>query len=157
MKIWIDLEPFWERLQAVAAQRDAQKRNFKSAKYLNKDSNFIGLCGEMALGIFRGREPDLSLRIDGDGGTDFGTVDVKTVPDILEPSLKRFAKETKWAEWYALVALDLKKKRAWLVGYTSGENLRNAPIREFGHGPTHTLHWTKLKPFLPSHRRATNR
>ena len=143
----VDLSPWWEKLRAVASQRNAQKRDFRSSKYWNADSHFMGLCGELLYAIDRGEKVDTRLLEGGDGGTDFpGGVDVKACRFNSNAYLKHPVRAKHWPEIFVLCFVDKKKKRGRILGWATAKELRDGEIKDFGYGPQYTLPQYKLMP-----------
>lgn len=136
---WWSLRPYWAWLAAVAAERDAQKRPFATSRYWNNDSHFIGLLGELVYALETDQAPDVALRIDGDQGEDFERVDVKTCVYWRDPYLKHPVNAKWWPASFALVILDQEEQRGMLVGVVDAERVRQAPVRDWGHGPQYSL------------------
>lgn len=138
------------RLRAVADARDRQKNGFASSRYWNADSHYIGLLGEWIYGRKVGLEPNLELLIEGDGGYDFGGVDVKTSTFLDAPHLKHPVGATRWPAAFALVSVDVENLRGRYEGYATASELRASPTREYRPGfPQHHLFVSDLHRGLP--------
>jgi len=142
---WKDLGKFWDTLIATASERDNQKRKFKSSRYYNEKSHFIGLCGEMTYSIITGLKPDLTLRLLGDGGLDFPDTDVKATEYWKDPYLKENPDAAFVARFYVLVAIDTIQKRGRVCGWASRTDVQNAPLKNWGQGPRRSLHESCLR------------
>lgn len=138
---WVDLAPYWKKLEFAASLRDAQKKAYASSRYWNGRSHFIGLCGEMVYGIVTGQEPDLTLRQLGDGGSDFPGVDVKTTVYWQNPCLLVRPEDLRHVatKTYALVALDEGRRRGRLVAEVDRLTVAQAPLKDWGNGPMLSL------------------
>jgi len=132
----------WEEITRCADEREAQKRGYATSKLLRgtHSTHLIGLAGEFALAKLTGRKPDTSLRIQGDGGSDFKNLDVKTAT-YWPPILKHPVNPKYWPEWLALVYLDEENKTARFIGTVSKADLMSGEQKTFhpSAGPQHTL------------------
>lgn len=137
--MWHDLSGCWDELKAVAEERNAQKSGFRSSRYWNAESHFLGLLGEQVYALEHGLAVDKALRLNGDGGTDFGSVDVKTTKYWQYPILKHPVQAQMRADRYALVGIDIDRQRGMLIGEVTADRLRRGKIEDFGYGPQYTL------------------
>lgn len=138
MIAWVDLAPRWDEIRAYAEQRDKQKRGYRSSRYWNKESHFLGLLGELVYGISIGMEPDFTLRRGGDGGSDFPDTDVKATKYWTDPWLKVPVDST-MVGTYALVGIDVEQRRGYVAGVFSRKEVRAALIKDWGYGPMFSL------------------
>lgn len=153
---WIDLSPPWDKLQRIATEINAIKRNSRlTLPPNNYSARFDGLCSEYVYSIVTGQKMNLDVYLSGgDGGIDFGDVDVKgnkywNGPKKGSPYLivhteidlpLRAAK-------YVLVGLDMPGKRGYIAGWATREEVRSADIDEWGYGPRYSIPCYKLRPF----------
>lgn len=140
---WWNLSPFWPWLKWLGRQRDTQKSGFRSSRYWNEHSHFYGLCGELVFALEMGLEIDDRLLLHGDN-EDFSTegglsFDVKTCTYIHDPHLKHPEGFHKWSDVFVLVGLNTNSKAAKIVGYALESQMREAPIKDYGHGRQHSL------------------
>jgi single-strand DNA-binding protein len=146
---WVDLSGVWGRITERASERNAQKVPYASSRYWHRDTHFVGLCGEWCYAVISGQVVDERLLAEGDGGSDFGPVDVKTTTYWREPWLREFTKTRHPPLYYALVAVDLERRRARYVGYADRELVTTAPIEDLRHGWRFVLRGDQLRPELP--------
>lgn len=138
-KRWIDLSKVWQRLYDVAEERDKQKHNFASSRYWNQESHFHGLLAEYVYAVESKQEMNLELLIQGDGGKDFPETDVKGCTYWQDPWLKHPLRKPLVANRYVLVGLDIPRKRGYVVGIASKQQVKNAKVIDWGHGPQYSL------------------
>lgn len=145
--MYVDLSPYWERLRILAEQRYEQKDGFSSSRYWNQDSHFLGLCGELLYALATRQKIDTELRITGDGGTDFpGGVDVKTCRFETDAYLKAPVGTKRWPDIFVLCYVDKEQRRGRILGWAWSDDLwATGEIRDFGYGPTYTLHQDRLR------------
>ncbi len=131
----------YNRCRRQADARDRQKRGYKTANYMNKDSNFLGLLGEALIGYMMNTKPDGALRAEGDGGFDFPNLDVKGCAILRDPHLKLLAKDLdpEKPKDFALVVIDLERRRARLAGFATYDMMSKAPFKDYGYGPRRHL------------------
>ncbi len=89
-----------------------------------------------------------TLGMGPDGGEDFTGTDVKAVRPNAK-MLMRLVSSTAWSTYYLVVCVDLKQRRACVLGHTHVSELQAAPVQDLGHGPTYCLPLTELEPGLP--------
>lgn len=148
---WVDLTFYWKYLQLLAQDRDKQKLHYRSTKNwsIKKSTHFVGLCGEMAFHLKTGLDIDHDLRAEGDPGYDFvlkeTTYDIKGATFIKSPDLKEFPDSKKWADIYVLAAVDVPNKRARIIGWVTQEQLRSAPINNYGYGDMLSMSWKSIQ------------
>ena len=146
---WWNLSKYLSPLKAIARSRDEQKSRYLSSKNwsVGTSTHFVGLCAEFCIRLETGLAMDLELRIDGDAGWDFAhagtTYHAKGVTFWKSPDLKEFPGRKKWADRYILVALK-DYREAKVVGWSTREQLMNAPERNYGHGSMKSLTSAKL-------------
>ena len=144
--VWIDCSEDWPALKRAAAVRDEQKRGFASSRYWNDNSHFDGLFGEQVYGTHTGQKPNLDLLIQGDGGVDFPDTNVKGCTYWRDPWLKISPEEKMTVSKYVLVALDKTRKRGYVVGYATKEEILRAQLRDWGHGKRYSIPPKSLHP-----------
>jgi len=145
MTDWFDLSPHWSKLKSVADQR-AKKKCYESTAALREEGHFFGLLGEQAVALKFGLELNLSVTPEGDGGEDFPGWNVKGVSYWKDPYLKYNLDKPLTADFYILVGLDIPWKRARIAGFCIREELRKAPLRDWGYGPRLSLSHKVLHP-----------
>lgn len=150
----IDLSDDWPLLLRLAEEREQQKRGFGTSKLLrgNASTHLIGLAGECALAKITGKPFDAKLRINGDGGKDFGEVDVKT-STYWPPILKHPVNPKFWPKWFSLVYFDEAAKQAFFIGTVSKEELQSGPRRTFNKsaGEQHSLDCEVVAEYSRAH------
>jgi hypothetical protein len=124
----------WERLCARAAQLNLLSAQATNTRPWNPDFNLIGLIGESLYEAITGWPMQNGDEL-GDGGCDFPGVDVKCTPHFDDPLA---------ASVYFLAAVNLPTREARPVGYATRSMLMEAPLVEYGHGPTRTLQEREL-------------
>lgn len=141
MSKWINMAPYWDELQTIAASRDAQKKSYKSTKNWStgNSTHFLGLVAEAAFSCYTGLDLNKSLSPSGDLGYDFiingRTVDVKGTQYFNDPHLKQYPTPKVWVDYYFLVGIDIAQKRAKIFGYATREEIQNATMKDYGYGP----------------------
>jgi hypothetical protein len=134
----------WDATVALASKLDELSANASNTRLWNKDHNLIGKLGEEYYGALTQQPVNRSVSI-SDGGTDFPGIDVKASVYWNDPYLKAGGDVTLKAPIYALVALDMEKRRARLCGYATREMVKAAPTQSFGRGkPCHVLYESQL-------------
>ena len=150
---WWDLSPAWDMIYEIGQRRHVQKDEFKSTRAWHIKSHIIGIVGEFVVSLESGKEFDSELRLFGDGGRDFEInnekADIKCATFIKDPDLKHPANEHRWPDYFVLVAFNEPNKKARLMGWTTGDLLKIADIRDYGYGPQRIMNWRKLKDGLP--------
>ena len=150
----IDLSDDWPTLLLLAEEREQQKRGFGTSKLLRgaASTHLIGLAGECALAKITGKPFDAKLRINGDGGKDFGEVDVKT-STYWPPILKHPVNPKFWPKWFSLVYFDEASKQAFFIGTVSKEELLSGPRRTFNQaaGEQHSLDCEAVAAYSRAH------
>lgn len=126
----------FDGLVREAETKDAVSDRVGWTRRWNPQFNLVGLIGEWTYATVMGLEREQRF---GDGGRDFGDVDVKASSRYASPLLLRLASDPLAAPLFALVAVDVAGRRARYVGFATREELRRAPLREYGYGPTRTL------------------
>jgi len=143
---WISLADYWDMLMKLSNERNAQKRGFASSRYYNNvNTHFLGLCGEQAWSIESGLPMRYDLLIDGDGGKDFEDIQVKGTSHWDNPSLLEFPNPKYTSRYYVLVGINQKIKSAWIPGFCVKHELFEAPLRDRGYGPRHSINHFKLR------------
>lgn len=135
----------WQEMTERAGRLDTLSQSATNTRRWSPDFNLLGCLGEALYAMLSGHEMNKRIEI-RDGGTDFPGVDVKATSHWQAPRLLRLATDPLKADRYVLVAVDLEGRRARLVGQATREMLRAAEVREYGHGPTRTLHEGELLP-----------
>lgn len=138
-----------DELHAAADDRHTQKRAFASSRYWHQDSHFVGLTGEWLISAFTGRPFDITLRIEGDAGADFPLTDVKTSTFVSDPHLKQPTRPKRWVPNYVLCVFDPGSECVRLAGWATQDMLRDASVRDYGHGPNFHLPEAALLSGLP--------
>jgi hypothetical protein len=146
---WHNLKPFWSLAQFVGAERHGQKQTFRTTQQWHSDSHFVGILGEIVVALEFGIAVDFELRIGGDGGHDFAGLDIKTSNFWRDPYLKQSPNAKHWPSWFGLVALDLDMRRGRLCGLASQDMVRQAPLKDWSHGPMHSLAADDLVTTVP--------
>jgi len=149
-RLWIDLAPYWDKLRAAADARDKQKKGFSTANYMNFDSNFIGLLAEQVYAIVTGQPLNLDLIISGDGGVDFPGIDIKgneywDGPNAGSPWLVNYSDKPLRAAKYVLVGIDKKRKRGFVAGWATREDVEKAKLKNWGYGLRRSIPCHKLR------------
>jgi hypothetical protein len=139
MSQWIDLSGKWERITQLDQERQEQKKDYKSGLHLSKQSTWlIGLCGEYAVSSLCGQPVDEALKPQGDSGIDFrcdfGAVDVKSSTRLHDADLVLFPDQKHWADFYILVSVDVKRKRARICGWATLAEIRAGELHDYGYG-----------------------
>lgn len=142
---WVDLKPHWDALRKAADDRHNQKRKFKSSRYWNADSHFLGLLAEQVYATVTKQKVNLELIIQGDDGFDFPDTDVKGCKYWNDPWLKHPINRDLPVGKYVLVGLDVKKQRGYVVGWASKEDISQAEIVDWGYGSQRSIHWKNLR------------
>jgi hypothetical protein len=127
----------WARVVARAAELDELSDRASNTRRWSPDFNLLGAIGEELYGAITGLPVDRAKGI-RDGGTDFPGVDVKASRYWREPLLRLKEDELK-APVYWLCGVDLGRRRARPAGYATRLMLREAPVRDFGHGECRVL------------------
>lgn len=137
----INLAPIWELLTVSSGLYKGKKDSPSRPKDWKKDGKpgLTGLVGETAGALItkvpayfdpyahEGRAADLK-----DG------TDVKTTT-YWPPVLMVAVETTKWADYYALVYLDLADKKCYFIGKVTVEDLKKGTVRNFGYMDDYTL------------------
>lgn len=138
-----------ELLQREAERREQAHASDPDSRPLSKDYELIGLIGEAEFARTYRQPLDLSGRSRGDGGIDFMvplayTVDVKTFRNPLHLIEKQGRIV---ADIYVLADYSDKTRKATLLKWEWGRVLRQAPVRDFGHGIlNHYIACERLRP-----------
>lgn len=134
-----------ELCRRAADARHRQKRTYESSRYWHGDSHYVGLLGEWVFAQETSLPVNWELIATGDGGVDFGSVDVKASTFVSDPHLKHPASAKRWPTYLALVVVE--EARGRYLGYATAEELRLAPTRVYQRGagaqhhlPAHALH-----------------
>lgn len=153
---WHDLGIYWDWLTFIGKQRIRQKSSFASTRaWSAHGSHIVGVAAEMVVSLTYGKRMNAALNM-GDGGADFvdvapelrGRLDVKgVIKDARHwpPVLKHPANEPMRADWYALVSVDLERKRGALIGVVPAKVLAAADVRDFGYGPQKSLEAAQVR------------
>lgn len=143
---WLPYSDVLPALTAVAEARERQKQNYASSRqWASGSTHLIGIIGEWRYGLAIGEPPDLRLLASGDDGSDFHGVDVKCSTYLPNPDLKVNPEDfDKGARAFALVVVHQELELACFAGWASARELREAPLKNYGHGPKHALNWRKL-------------
>lgn len=139
----------WARIRARAAANDEGSRQASNTRVWNRQHNLVGAFAEWAYGELSGLPWNESGEL-GDGGEDFPGVDVKGTPRWQAPRLLRLATDPLKAPRFALFGVDISERRAQYVGWAMREMLAEAPLVEYGYGPTRTLTEGDLLEGLPT-------
>ena len=150
----------WERIicEIMGPRRkldsDLQKR--KSQRTMGSKSqihlDYIGFIGEMAFAKMFDLYPNFTDKPDDKWDyklKDGRTVDVKTT-EFEKGKKKRLLIKTYDAprltsDLFALVQIDLGKLEATLKGFATKEMILNAPVLNFGYGPSFAIEMKALK------------
>lgn len=149
--LWHDLQPHINELKSIAKDRDDQKGSYVSTKNwsIRDSTHFLGLCGEKIFEIETGLTLDSSLNVLGDNGYDFEKdnvrYDIKCASHWSSPDLKEFINAKQFVEMYILVAVDIRNERAKLIGWATGEQLKAANRKNYGHGEMLSITRDELK------------
>lgn len=150
---WWDLTPAWDMIYDIGERRHIQKDAFRSTKAWNLQSHIIGIVGEFVVSLESGKDFDSELKLLGDGGKDFDfggvTVDVKCSTFVPDPDLKHPINSHRWPDYFVLVVFSVPRKEAKLLGWTTGDSLKNAEITDYGYGLQRSMNWKDLNVGLP--------
>lgn len=151
--MWIHLAAEWPRITELDLQRQEAKRLYSSGLHLSKHSTWlVGLAAEVAVSKSCGQPVDERLIPEGDGGKDFvcdfGPVDVKGNAHYRDPYLVAFLEPRHWSSYYQLVGVDVRNRRARIVGWATKAELQAGEVFDFGHGPRLRLASSELHPGL---------
>ena len=113
---WVDLSPYWSEMERLAEERSDPTSGYAWTRRWSPKSHFYGLLGEKCFSVFSGESVDTRLLREGDDGTDFEGVDVKTSTFVADPILKHPVWAKRWAPRYVLSVLDVGDRRGGLVG-----------------------------------------
>ena len=130
-----------KELKKHGAERFALHGGFDGNRFQKADNNYIGLLGEVTFGNWANLPPDMELRPNGDGGSDFKialephgclfTVDVKTarIPKFLLVETQKPI-----ADIYVLAkhSEGIEKTTIALLGWEFGKEMLKHPAKEFG-------------------------
>lgn len=124
-----------ESVVLFAELRDRLHQKHASRRPLSQNFEYVGLAGEVAFAQAFNVPMDLRSVSTGDKGVDFytvvGTVDVKTA----RKPFNLIVEEGKViADIYILARYDDQTKKADLIGWEFGQNIKQCPIRDFGYG-----------------------
>jgi len=132
----ISLRNKWKTIVAVAKKR--LKNNSKTEWHRSEfgdELEIMGAAGEIAARLFLKLPLRLSTKFDN--GVDLEwqgySVDVKAtrwVSTIMSRYLQWPEKKNIKADFILLTAIDFNERRAKILGYCTGEELRNAPVNE---------------------------
>lgn len=138
---------------AAASARRAERRwPAGTDRSWNVQRHFLGALGEQFVRGLLALEwdPDRAGR-GPDGGTDVGgDTDVKGY-ERRARELQRRVDSPTWATWFVVVLVDLDARQRVVRGHTHGDELRAAPVRDYGYGATCCLPLEELQPGLPPH------
>lgn len=136
----------WEREQVRAGELEKLSSVASNTRVWSPHYLFLGCMGEWLYSRVTGQPRNMEIKI-ADGGVDFpdGT-DVKATSHWESPYLMRLKTDPFKAARYVLVAVDMQLRRVRIVGQASREKLENAPLGEYGYGPTRTLYESDLDP-----------
>lgn len=137
----------WEELEGRAHEKDLISDSVPWTRRWNPKFNLLGLVGEWVFCSLVGQQMKYGF---GDGGFDYGDVDVKATRHYKGPRLLRLATDKFRAERYALVAVDEDRRLGRYVGFATREEFQSAPVKEYGYGPTRTLYEAQLNHDLPT-------
>ena len=155
---WLDISSMWQLVLRIGEMRDEQKRMYSSTKNWSKHSTHsLGVAGEVAFYLHTGLHLNYETILSGDGSVDFiysdKTIDIKSTQYWKDPELKQYMKPKYWCDYYVLVSVDFDGKKAKVCGHIKSETLKNASIKNFGHGDQRSVNHTELEkglpPFLP--------
>lgn len=141
---WIDLSEHWDEIELAAEARDKQKSPYKSTKNWSRHrTHLVGLAAETTFALEVGLEVDLTLSSAGDGGSDFTHLgkeyDIKGSIYWLNPHLKQYPNPKRWVDYYVLVGVDMRGRRGRVAGWASAEEVKNAPLVDYGYGKMLTI------------------
>lgn len=133
---WVDLAPWWERIEQFAHAVAADKAGLPSGRFwtADEDTHLPGFAGEVGFAALTGRKVNTAIRREGDDGWDFVDedgirIDVKATTNCQGPVSLFEAPEPKaWADVYVLMVVDIAGRRAGYVGWQWGGALRQAPL-----------------------------
>jgi hypothetical protein len=152
---WWDLVPVWDEIYTLGNTIDIQKKDYRSNSGYrpNNDSHIIGFVGEYVIELETGVPFNREIRVGGDGGSDFKfgdkEVDVKCSTFVPDPDLKHPAHSQRWPHYFVLVCFDVPHKEAKLMGWATGDSLKNAKVTDYGYGPQRSINWKDLNDGLP--------
>lgn len=141
---WIEGE--WGLFETEAERRDRISDSVSWTRRWSENFNLVGSVGEGHYGFMTDQERTAGF---GDDGQDFPGVDAKGTPRIDDPRLYRHVDDPLKANFYALVAVDLRPHRSRYVGYASREELLAAELVDYGYGPTRTIFARQLHEGIP--------
>ena len=123
-------------IEQVGRQREEQKRKFQSSRLWRGEhsTHIIGIAGEVIAATVLHKQIDITLNINGDGGTDlWGNIDVKT-SSYWPPILKHPVKSNRWPDYFCLVYFNEKKCFGCFIGMVTKEALMKGKVEQFGEG-----------------------
>jgi len=147
----MDLRRHWSYIGRVARKRLANNKTSRHVSEYGTDIEVIGAAGEFAARLFFGISTRLHVKFDH--GTDINwrgyTIDVKATR--LTPRLHhRFLQWPAWKECKTdivlMTAVDLRGKRAIIVGWAWGEDIKKARINHDRDYPCHEIPIPNLYP-----------
>jgi len=147
----VDLKKHWSYINRTAKERLKNNKTSKHVDDYGTDIEVIGAAGELAARIFFGI--GIRLHTQFDKGTDINwrgySIDVKSTR--LTPRLDhRFLQWPAWKECNTdivlMTAVDLRGKRAIIVGWAWGEEVKKARINHDRDYPCHEIPIPNLYP-----------
>ena len=121
-------------LKKIAEEREDIHKNHASSRPLSKNYEYIGLKGEAKFSEEFGFNLDLTLRPEGDKGSDFstklGSIDVKTARKAYNLIVE---KDKVDADIYVLAQYDDYTDKAILLGWAIKDQVLDAPAKDFGY------------------------
>ena len=158
--MWRKVSPStWEQLEKKAQQFHNTKLSYKSTAETQWGMDakrrinvrLAGLIGEALVASELGWRQNLRLMPGGDGGYDFPGIDVKTSTFISDPHLKVAPDKLTDGKIYVLVAVDMRERKASIVGHATAEMIRSKNYTKDygGYGETMYLTSSDLTPGLP--------
>ena len=147
----MDLTERWAYIERVAKERLENNITPYHVSRYGPEIEVIGAAGELAARYFLGLDPVLHTEFDG--GRDLKwrgkTVDVKAtkLTPYLAHRYLQFPKNKKVkSDIILLVAVDVFKKQAAVVGYATKDEMMTSPINFTRHQPCHEISVRKLHP-----------
>jgi hypothetical protein len=157
----MDLSDSWLYLQHVAKSRLAN--NSRTPHHENRQGEgieLIGAAGELAARRFFGIEEKLHEHFDGGIDLVIANMRIDVKSTLLTPRFHyRFLQWPRWKEVHGdfilMMAVDVLRQKATVVGYATREEIKTAPINLTRSTPCHEIPVSDLHPAWELEVRAT--
>ena len=147
----MNLKRDWDYIEGVAKDRLFNNKTVRHVEYYGPEIEVIGAAGELAARRFLGLPENLHTHFDGGKDILFrGTkIDVKATrftPRFIHRHLQwPYSKPVK-SKVILLVGVDIDRKAATVIGYTTKDEILRAPINRERRYPCYEIPVTELKP-----------